>query len=119
MIFLIVAIVAATLFAVHFVLHIDDPLATVVVSEDAKIEFTPAAVFELTTAALRQAGIEPVRPMNAFGDDATPESVIGRNVLKSNDDVTVVWTARNSDAYYTVNLERTPSNIIARVYRQK
>lgn len=114
------AALAAVLWVLRSIARLDDPLATIVVSADAQMVFTAAAAIELTKTALRQAEFEPVRPVLAYGDDATdPESFVGRNVLRPDSEATVIWNVRNNSAVYGVRLDRTSTNIIAQVYRHK
>ena len=96
--------------------HFDDPVIVVVVSDDATIVLTQDMALELSAAALRQAGLEPVRPEAAYGNDDDPDRFIGRNALGPEDRVSVIWYARGgSYPTYTVTLERGESSIIASI----
>ena len=108
-----VAIVAGFCGIAHFLRHFDDPLAIVVVSNDASIVFTQETALLLTGSALRQAGLEPIEPEPAYSG---PEKFVGRNSLRPADSVSVIWLARGgSYPRYTVRLERKASHVTARV----
>ena len=102
---------------VHCVRHFDDPFAVVVVSEDSGVALTQETVLALTRSALLQAGLEPLSPVPAYGNDGDPERFIGRNRLRPNDRVGVTWNVRGSSyPTYTVRLEREASSVKASVY---
>src|SRR5262249_24143289 len=110
--FLAILIVSLLSGALYYVAHFADPLATVVVSDDAAITFSDDSVLELTASALRKAGYTPVAPLGNGAADMQPD--IGR-IPDDDVIVKVQWSCKTRTV--TVELERTPSNITARIYR--
>jgi hypothetical protein len=114
--FLAVAVVAVLATAASFFIHFDDPFAVVTLPDNPATPFTQDAALELTASALRLAGLEPIRPEPAYGRDGDPERFIGRNTLRPEDLVSVIWNVRGgSYSAYTVTLDRTPTQIRATI----
>src|SRR5262245_29162842 len=88
--FFFMTVVAAVAGAVHFVRHFDDPLATIAVSSDTTVVFTRDVALELTAAALRRVGLEPMDPQPYTSNEQDPERFVGRNSLRPRDDVSVI-----------------------------
>jgi len=103
-------VIAIIFYFAQFVLHFDDPLATLTISNDSTVVFSQDAVLELTSAALRQVGLEPIEP-KPYGN-----GFIGRNSLRPDDEVSVIWSVLGgSYPSYTVRLSREKHGIKATV----
>ena len=112
---LTVAVISVICCIAHFVWHVDDPVAVVVVSDDATIEFTQETALALTASALRKVGLEPVSP-KSYGRAGDPEPFVGRNALPPKDEVSVLWNVRGgSYPSCTVTLEREQSSVSATI----
>jgi hypothetical protein len=111
-------IIAAVVFtAVHLLLRLDDPIAVVIVSDDPQMELTNDAALELTAEALRNAGLEPIRPIPLYSG---PEPAVGRNAIRPADRVVVGWYVNDGrQGSYSVSLERDASSVVAEIHRMK
>ncbi|MGD9634784.1 MAG: hypothetical protein AB7G28_22220 [Pirellulales bacterium] len=114
--FLLVAVVSLVSGVVYSLAHFGDPLTVVTVSDDPKTLLSADNVLGLTSAALRQAGLEPLAPQPYQHDGQGLERFLGRNALRPNDQVSVIWRAKGGRYHqYTVRLTRTSTVILASI----
>src|SRR4051794_2878574 len=89
---LVIALIGGVLYCLS---HWQDALAELVVSENSATELTRATVIELTASALRTAGYGPIKPLAGYGTEGRdPEPELGRNTLRPNDEVDVLWKCK-------------------------
>lgn len=113
---LLVACLCVVFAFAYRVLHFDDPFARIVLVVDPETQLTQDIALELTSKALREAGLVPVEPVPAFGQEEDDERFLGRNAIKPNDQVSIIWeVSGGSYRSYTVRLQRTPTHFMAEI----
>jgi hypothetical protein len=114
--FIATGVLCVVLGITYRALHFDDPFAKLAISADTTIVFTQEIVLELSAAALRQAGLEPLNPQPYKHDEHDVERFMGRNGMRPSDSASVIWNVRGgSYPSYTVRLERGSSQITATI----